>query len=99
MLAVAIFLLFFFFSRYGDHRDLHSFPTRRSSDLSEVSFECLRSFRVLGICQSVAVRMIVNPACSSADRHPRCVMNVLTLGANIQNLRPYIRAARESAAG
>src|SRR5438094_7576174 len=75
MLAVAIFLLFFFFSRYGDHRDLHSFPTRRSSDLSEVSFECLRSFRVLGICQSVAVRMIVNPACSSADRHTRCVMN------------------------
>src|SRR5690606_41943169 len=24
---------FFFFYRYGDHRDLHSFPTRRSSDL------------------------------------------------------------------
>src|SRR6266404_6203730 len=23
----------FFFSGYGDHRDLHSFPTRRSSDL------------------------------------------------------------------
>src|SRR5688572_30854808 len=23
----------FFFSRSGDHRDLHSFPTRRSSDL------------------------------------------------------------------
>src|SRR5690606_41912137 len=26
-------LLFFFFYCYGDHRDLHSFPTRRSSDL------------------------------------------------------------------
>ena len=26
-------LFFFFFSCYGDHRDLHSFPTRRSSDL------------------------------------------------------------------
>src|SRR5947207_10939716 len=25
--------IFFFFSLYGDHRDLHSFPTRRSSDL------------------------------------------------------------------
>src|SRR5438874_8874966 len=25
--------LLFFFSRSGDHRDLHSFPTRRSSDL------------------------------------------------------------------
>src|SRR5205814_8948528 len=24
---------FFFFHCYGDHRDLHSFPTRRSSDL------------------------------------------------------------------
>src|SRR5438876_10729821 len=24
---------FFFFYSYGDHRDLHSFPTRRSSDL------------------------------------------------------------------
>src|SRR5690606_10429971 len=25
--------LLLFFARYGDHRDLHSFPTRRSSDL------------------------------------------------------------------
>src|SRR5438034_5179470 len=24
----------FFFYSYGDHRDLHSFPTRRSSDLA-----------------------------------------------------------------
>src|SRR5690606_39827899 len=28
-----LLVLFFFFSSYGDHRDLHSFPTRRSSDL------------------------------------------------------------------
>src|SRR5436305_6779693 len=27
-------MLFFFFYLYGDHRDLHSFPTRRSSDLA-----------------------------------------------------------------
>src|SRR6266496_56853 len=27
-------VLFFFFYGYGDHRDLHSFPTRRSSDLA-----------------------------------------------------------------
>src|SRR5438876_12191838 len=26
-------MFFFFFYCYGDHRDLHSFPTRRSSDL------------------------------------------------------------------
>src|SRR5207249_11425855 len=29
------FYFFFFFYCYGDHRDLHSFPTRRSSDLVE----------------------------------------------------------------
>src|SRR5882672_12004712 len=28
----SILFVFFFYS-YGDHRDLHSFPTRRSSDL------------------------------------------------------------------
>src|SRR5260221_5293181 len=27
--------LIIFFNGYGDHRDLHSFPTRRSSDLAE----------------------------------------------------------------
>src|SRR5437762_7148357 len=27
------YIFCFFFKRYGDHRDLHSFPTRRSSDL------------------------------------------------------------------
>src|SRR5437764_14083432 len=34
-MRVSVFL-FFFFSRYGAHRDLHSFPTRRSSDLGDV---------------------------------------------------------------
>src|SRR5207248_10481259 len=27
-------VLLFFFSNFGTHRDLHSFPTRRSSDLT-----------------------------------------------------------------
>src|SRR5438876_4921214 len=31
----------FFFYCYGDHRDLHSFPTRRSSDLSKFGFKDL----------------------------------------------------------
>src|SRR5207302_10248546 len=30
----SVFTLFFFFYCYGDHQDLHSFPTRRSSDLT-----------------------------------------------------------------
>src|SRR5205085_8171711 len=33
--------LSFFFKCYGDHRDLHSFPTRRSSDLD--SFRVVRA--------------------------------------------------------
>src|SRR5690606_41584906 len=33
---VAVFVYTFFFYCYGDHRDLHSFPTRRSSDLAFV---------------------------------------------------------------
>src|SRR3990172_6802738 len=32
---------FFFFYGYGDHRDLHSFPTRRSSDLRSASSRLL----------------------------------------------------------
>src|SRR5206468_12529360 len=37
-LLLSLFYLFsfFFFYRYGHHRDLHSFPTRRSSDLLAV---------------------------------------------------------------
>src|SRR6202051_5253058 len=33
-------LKIFFFERYGAHRDLHSFPTRRSSDLRVVPESC-----------------------------------------------------------
>src|SRR5206468_9465211 len=33
ILYLSHFYFFFFFYSYGDHRDLHSFPTRRSSDL------------------------------------------------------------------
>src|SRR5687768_18242558 len=34
----------FFFYRYGDHRDLHSFPTRRSSDLFAAAFYWIPKF-------------------------------------------------------
>src|SRR5437867_5499951 len=32
----SLYFFFFFFYCYGDHRDLHSFPTRRSSDLDSL---------------------------------------------------------------
>src|SRR5438034_10788399 len=33
--SFVVFVLFFFFYSYGAHRVLHSFPTRRSSDLDK----------------------------------------------------------------
>src|SRR6185295_20357539 len=45
--ATAGLPVLFFFERYGDHRDLHSFPTRRSSDLwSSRRRSCRRRPRV-----------------------------------------------------
>src|SRR5206468_12562802 len=41
-------LRFFFFSCYGHHRDLHSFPTRRSSDLTELSERAIRRYAQRG---------------------------------------------------
>src|SRR5947199_6776185 len=46
MSANTISTLFFFFSWFGGHRDLHSFPTRRSSDLLSAA----------GFCRSPAAR-------------------------------------------
>src|SRR5438105_9581940 len=43
---------FFFFYCYGDHRDLHSFPTRRSSDLSGLASGSLRCCRGSPIIRS-----------------------------------------------
>src|SRR5439155_25283584 len=37
---------FFFFQCYGDHRDLHSFPTRRSSDLLRSRISSMASKRL-----------------------------------------------------
>src|SRR5438876_11980600 len=39
--------LFFFFLSYRDHRDLHSFPTRRSSDLLKLLRRITRTENIL----------------------------------------------------
>src|SRR5438445_12663724 len=43
---------FFFFECYGDHRDLHSFPTRRSSDLRRRAALVRRGFEALDVLQA-----------------------------------------------
>src|SRR5437899_8783092 len=43
------FSYYLFFSSYADHLDLHSFPTRRSSDLLDQVFELTAGKRVVGL--------------------------------------------------
>src|SRR5690606_41644739 len=43
-----LFLLYF----YGDHRDLHSFPTRRSSDLLDPEVQALEIARLFSYEQA-----------------------------------------------
>src|SRR5205809_5775784 len=53
----AVIMVAFFFYCYGDHRDLHSFPTRRSSDLgSALANVTLTS---TGFTGNVTLRLIV----------------------------------------
>src|SRR5438309_5326003 len=56
-------MFYFFFYCYGDHPDLHSFPTRRSSDLTAVPVTPLMASKRL-VCLSCAARARSNP-CSS----------------------------------
>src|SRR5438445_2475532 len=56
----------FFFQGYGDHRDLHSFPTRRSSDLQGGRVVLLALVALLGASYLYLVRF-----CSSCGRMHR----------------------------
>src|SRR5438445_13131542 len=63
----------FFFSCYGDHRDLHSFPTRRSSDLGGSrpswvarSMSCAMRSTSARSCRQVASSFIRSLARTSA---------------------------------
>src|SRR5688572_31218145 len=58
-----------FFASYGDHRDLHSFPTRRSSDLRELSERTESSIPRHGRLRSVDPWRRPRPG-TSIDREP-----------------------------
>src|SRR5438034_10652330 len=61
----------FFFYSSGDHRDLHSFPTRRSSDLgcapSGSDASAARTTR--GACSACAGRSATRTGCSRSEEH------------------------------
>src|SRR3712207_8599935 len=65
---MCIEIIFFFFEGYGDHRDLHSFPTRRSSDLAITwvdsmiaTIEAMPGFRFVCRCQVGTATFAVTP--------------------------------------
>src|SRR5207302_10485456 len=64
------YLLSFFFYCYGHHRDLHSFPTRRSSDLLGVERSHVAGYSMGG---RLALHL--------TTRRPDRVLSLLTIGA------------------
>src|SRR5205085_11726207 len=64
--SLFILLFFFFFYCYAHHLDLHSFPTRRSSDLSLYSMVCPPLLKLDGAQVASRLRGLTRPA--SVDR-------------------------------
>src|SRR5690606_40977603 len=63
---LSLALPYFFFSCYGHHRDLHSFPTRRSSDLAVAP-------TVPGVTTPEADARFRRVVGRPRDRHLRCL--------------------------
>src|SRR5205809_1781549 len=72
LIGLLTILLFFFFYIHGDHPDLHSFPTRRSSDLSRklLPVWCRKRFSRLGseICTSCSSTPEAEARCATSGR-------------------------------
>src|SRR5437870_2690739 len=61
-------VVIFFFSFSGDYRDLHSFPTRRSSDLSMPWLKLALPERNLSSSASIVDTNWGSPPCNSRSR-------------------------------
>src|SRR5688572_33391296 len=57
----------FFFCSYDDHRDLHSFPTRRSSDLGNSNNQQNPPAQVFNTAGNYNLQMVVKNAAGCAD--------------------------------
>src|SRR5438034_8772362 len=74
MLLLAIFALspfFFFFYVYAAHRDLHSFPTRRSSDLRR-AVHCRHGHHSPGVQAALEGRLLM--AATHANGRPARIL-------------------------
>src|SRR5438876_11014722 len=84
-------LYFFFFSRSRAHRDLHSFPTRRSSDLRTRAVSRLQHFApvehsqdvrqvsIAGVAQFIKSELSIRLARMSADKSQFAVARAIRI--------------------
>src|SRR5690606_41974056 len=69
--VLAVFPPLVSFCRYGDHRDLHSFPTRRSSDLSVGSTSSAPSPATSAVADTEEVTTAAPAAMASSTGSPK----------------------------
>src|SRR5438045_6750659 len=81
--------MYFFFYCYGDHRDLHSFPTRRSSDLgAPARLSAIHSFAKAPLRMSASSRRISSRTAGLITRSPRVRSEEHT--SELQSLRHLV---------
>src|SRR5690348_17986979 len=87
----------FFFSCYGDHRDLHSFPTRRSSDLRSPSPRTLTTSTQRATC-CCAGRATTTPT-SRSEEHTSELQSPVHLVCRLLLEKKKMVAAADQAQG
>src|SRR5688572_32502241 len=65
-----------FFSSPGDPRDLHSFPTRRSSDLIALDHACFGRFESRNRAASTTASATTTSSATTTTRRSRCTQLV-----------------------
>src|SRR5438034_9254473 len=89
---------FSFFKRHGEHRHLHSFPTRRSSDLRCVAGitanaeRCQETVeRNLAICTALAPRIGYDKAARSEDTRLNSSHTVISYAVFCLKKKKYLK--------
>src|SRR5690606_40903393 len=73
-------IVLFFFSAFGDHRALHSFPTRRSSDLPDGEVD-------LGEHDLLAEHVPAGPGLAEAPQQPALLLGPGEAALGVEPLR------------
>src|SRR5207248_11669741 len=84
--TLMLVLLLFFLSRYAALRDLHSFPTRRSSDLGNFELNVFKPVMIHNLLHSIR---LIHDACHGFVEY--CIAG---LGVNREQIEHHLRDSR-----